>query len=269
MSSDSLWNRAADLILRARHITVLTGAGISTPSGIPDFRSLKSGLWRKTNPLLVASIQVFRIRPQLFFDWVRPLVSRLLDAAPNPAHLALAQLEKAGRIKSIITQNIDDLHQRAGSRNVIEVHGHIRHATCVRCYNVVPMATILTRFVQERQVPRCTRCNGVLKPNVILFGEQLPVAQVTAARREARVCDLMLVAGTSLRVSPVSDLPFIARENGADVIVIDKHATSFDKYATLVIRQDLVRALPGIVGLICKRLAHFECSDFQGVFRKD
>lgn len=253
MNTKTLFSYAADLILGAHHLTVLTGAGISTPSGIPDFRSPGSGLWAQVNPFLVASLQGFRIQPQSFFDWVRPWVNKLIQAVPNPAHIALAQLEKMGRIKAIITQNIDALHQKAGSQNVIEVHGHIRQATCVRCYATVSIETILGRFLNEHEIPRCERCGGVLKPNIILFGEQLPVAQVNAALREARTCDLMLVAGTSLNVSPVADLPFIAHENGARVIVINREPTPIDQYATLVIRQDLVFALPGIVAQIVQR----------------
>lgn len=250
MNTNLLLPRAADLILCARHVTVLTGAGISTPSGIPDFRSFKSGLWNKANPFLVASLQAFRIKPHLFFDWIRPLARLLLDAVPNPAHLALVQLEKMGRLGSIITQNIDNLHQKAGSQNVIEIHGHIRKATCVRCYHAVPTDSILKRFIEDHQIPRCQECGGVLKPNVILFGEQLPVVEVRAARQEALNCDLMVVVGTSLSIAPAADLPFVARENGADVIVINKQPTPIDKVATLVIRQDLVFALPRIVSLI-------------------
>ncbi len=253
MNVQSLLSNAVDLILRAQHITVLTGAGISTPSGIPDFRSAGSGLWNKVNPFQVASIHGFRIQPQSFFDWIRPVAQKLIQAVPNPAHIALAQLEKMGQVKAVITQNIDALHQKAGSQNVIEVHGHIRQATCVRCYNRVSIDTILGGFLYERGVPRCERCGGVLKPNVILFGEQLPVTQINAALREARTCDLMLVAGTSLNVAPIADLPLIARENGAEVIVINKEPTSFDKRATLVIHEDLVSVLPGIVGQIVKR----------------
>lgn len=255
MNTNLLLSRAADLILRARHVTVLTGAGISTASGIPDFRSFKSGLWNKANPLLVASLQAFRIRPWAFFDWLRPLARTLLDAVPNPAHLALAQLERMGRLGSIITQNVDNLHQKAGSRNVIEIHGHMRQATCVRCYHTVATESIIDQFIEGGDMPRCERCGGVLKPNVILFGEQLPLVEVRAARQVARTCDLMLVVGTSLNTAPAADLPLIARENGADVIVINKQPTPIDRHATLVIREDLIFALPHIVALICKQLS--------------
>ena len=250
MNIDPLLARAADLICRARHFVALTGAGVSTPSGIPDFRSPGSGLWGKASPLIVASLHVFRIRPQVFFDWVRPLVRTLVEAVPNPAHEALARLEQMGRLKAIITQNIDNLHQKAGSRNVIEVHGSIRDATCVRCYNVVPLSALLGQFLEERSLPRCKKCGGVLKPNVVLFGEQLPLKALNAARREALSCDVMLVAGSSLTVAPASDLPHIAQANGAKVIVVNRQPTSIDHLASLVIRQDVTVALPGIVELM-------------------
>jgi NAD-dependent deacetylase len=250
MNADHVIHRAAELIRRARHLVVLTGAGISTPSGIPDFRSLKSGLWSKANPLVVASLSVFRLRPQAFFDWIRPLVRTFLDALPNPAHLALAQLEQVGKLQAIITQNVDALHQKAGSRNVIEVHGHIRKATCVRCYEVVPTDTLLPTFVDDSQVPRCEKCGGVLKPNVILIGEQLPHRAINAARRETSNCDLMLVVGSSLTMAPAADLPLAARQNGAELIVVNRQPTPVDKLATLVIRSDVVVALPRIVALV-------------------
>jgi NAD-dependent deacetylase len=250
MNTDTLFHRAAELIRCARHLVVLTGAGISTPSGIPDFRSLGSGLWSKTNPLTVASLPMFRIRPQAFFDWIRPLVRTFLDAIPNPAHVALAQLEQVGRLKAIITQNVDALHQKAGSRNVIEMHGHIRKATCVRCYDVVSTGSLIPRLVGSDQVPRCEKCGGVLKPNVILIGEQLPYREINAARRETNDCDVMLVVGSSLTMAPAADLPYVARENGAQLIVVNKQPTPIDELATLVIHTDVVVALPRIVSLV-------------------
>jgi NAD-dependent deacetylase len=247
MNTHTLLGRAAELICHARYLVALTGAGISTPSGIPDFRSLNSGLWVKVNPLLVASIYAFHIRPQLFFDWVRPLVRTFLDAVPNPAHIALAQLEHMGRLKTIITQNIDALHQKAGSVDVIEVHGHMRSATCMGCHAEVPTDTVLPRFVEGRDMPRCDKCGSILKPNVVLFGEHLPLEAIDAAHRAAQACDTMLVAGSSLTMAPISNLPRIAQENGAYVIVINQQPTSFDRLASIVIREDVAVALPGIV----------------------
>lgn len=250
MSAESVFCQAAQLIRNAHHLVVLTGAGISTPSGIPDFRSFKSGLWQKANPLLVASLSAFRIKPQLFFDWIRPLVRIFMDAVPNPAHVALAQLEHVGRLKAIITQNVDALHQKAGSRHVIEMHGHIRQATCVRCYDVVPTNDIVPQFVDRQDLPRCKKCGGILKPNVILIGEQLPHRELTAARREAAQCDLLFVIGSSLGIAPAADLPLLAQERGAKVMVLNKQPTPIDKYATLVIRADIALALPRIVSFV-------------------
>ena len=206
MDRDQGIERAVDLVRESRHMVAFTGAGHSTPSGIPDFRSPESGLWEKANPMLVASIWSFRLNPQSFFDWVRPLAELTLNARPNPAHLALAALEQRGVLKAIITQNIDDLHQKAGSQRVLELHGHMREATCIRCYTVVPAEPIIERFLSDGRIPRC-ECGGVLKPNVILFGEQLPIQVLNAAIDEARHCDLMLVAGSSLEVTPAAEVP--------------------------------------------------------------
>ena len=252
MSADALYCRAADLVLGAHHLVALTGAGVSTPSGIPDFRSPDSGLWNRVNPFLAASIYAFRIRPRLFFDWIRPLARTILDAAPNPAHLALAQLEQMGRLKTVITQNIDNLHQKAGSTHVIELHGNMRHATCMRCRRSMPTAPLIPRFLTAGEIPRCDRCGGVIKPDVILFGEQLPRQEVNAARAAAKACDVMLVLGSSLTVAPAADLPTMACDNGAQVIVINRQGTGIDDRAALTIRDDVAIALPDIVA----RVAH-------------
>lgn len=250
MCADSLLCRAADLVLGASCLVALTGAGVSTPSGIPDFRSPGSGLWNQVNPFFAASIYAFRIRPQLFYDWIRPLARTMLDAAPNPAHLALAQLEQMGRLKVVITQNIDNLHQKAGSTHVIELHGNMRHATCNRCRRSMPTEPLIPRFLATGDIPRCDRCGGVIKPDVILFGEQLPVQEVCAARAAAAACDVMLVLGSSLTIAPAADLPTVACDNGAQVIVINRQGTGIDRRAAVVIRDDVAVALPEIVARV-------------------
>jgi NAD-dependent deacetylase len=252
MSIEIDTNRAADLVFRSKHMIALTGAGHSTPSGIPDFRSPRSGLWEKANPMLVASIWAFRLNPKTFYDWIRPLARTMLDATPNPAHVALADLEAMGYLKAIITQNIDNLHQRAGSRRVLELHGHMREATCIRCYKVVPIDAKLEQSVLAGKVPHC-ECGGVLKPNVILFGEQLPIRVYNEAVAEARSCDLILVAGSSLEVTPAADLPFVAMENGAKSIVVNFEPTCFDSHANVVIHGDVAVILPAILDAV-KRL---------------
>jgi NAD-dependent deacetylase len=223
-----------------------TGAGHSTPSGIPDFRSPNSGLWEKDDPIAVASIWTFRTHPQSFYQWIQPLADTLLNAVPNPAHIALAELEAKGYLRAVITQNIDSLHQKAGSGRVLELHGHLREATCIRCYQSLPVDAHLQQIVREGQLPRCT-CGGVLKPNVILFGEQLPIRVLNEALREARGCDLILVAGSSLSVPPASEIPYVAVDSGARAIMVNLQPTAFDQWADVTIHGDVAQVLPSIV----------------------
>ncbi len=249
MGFDGKIERAAELVRQARHMVAFTGAGHSTRSGIPDFRSPGSGVWEKDDPMAVASIWAFRVQPQNFYQWIRPLVDVMLDASPNRAHTALAELEGKGALKSVITQNIDSLHQRAGSERVLELHGHLREATCVRCYQVVAVDAGLQQLVREGRVPRCD-CGGVLKPNVILFGEQLPIRVLNEAMKEARECDLILVAGSSLTVPPASDIPYLAVDCGAKAIIVNLQPTAFDQWADVAIQGDVVEVLPRIVEAI-------------------
>src|SRR6185295_3076413 len=197
---------AAGLFRHARRVVVLTGAGISTPSGIPDFRSEGSGLWAHDEPMEVASLNTFRTAPEKFFRWFRPLASQIFCAEPNSAHTALAEYEQAGYQNIIITQNIDGLHQKAGSQQVVEMHGTLQTLSCTQCYQQFPSADFLKPFIENGTIPQCLICNGILKPNVILFGEQLPQAAWQAAQRATHQCDLMLVAGSSLEVLPVAGL---------------------------------------------------------------
>ncbi|GAB4430677.1 MAG: NAD-dependent protein deacylase Cob2 [Anaerolineae bacterium] len=240
---------AAELIASARRVVAMTGAGISTPSGIPDFRSPDSGLWDQADPLEVASIFAFRHNPQRFYNWVRPLALSLLEARPNPAHYALAALEQEGKLKAIITQNIDNLHSKASSKTVYELHGHLRTVTCTRCFAVEDSAAAFAKFMRDGQVPRHT-CGGVLKPNVILFGEPLPIRELVLAQEAIKEADLLLIAGSSLEVAPASDLPQLALENKAKLIIINYQPTYLDARAAVVIRADVAEALPRIVELV-------------------
>jgi len=224
----------------------LTGAGLSTPSGIPDFRSAGSGLWERVDPMAVASLTVFRYHPEAFFDFLRPLASQILQAVPNAAHRALARLEQAGRLVGLITQNIDQLHQKAGSQRVVEVHGNVRRATCIACYREVEAAPYLDRFLRDGTIPRCPACGGVLKPNVILFGEQLPFEPFEQARLWCATADVLLVAGSSLEVTPVSRLPQLALQGGARLIIVNREPTYLDPLAEAVFREDLVQVLPDL-----------------------
>lgn len=237
---------AADLFCQSKRAVVLTGAGISTPSGIPDFRSEGTGLWSRDEPMEVASLSTFRTTPEKFFHWFRPLAGCIHNALPNPAHLALADMEKEHRVHSIITQNIDNLHQKAGSKNVIEMHGTIRTLTCSQCYHQVESWPYLDPFIASGEVPRCSCCGGVLKPDVILFGEQLPQAAWFQAQRDTRECDLMMVAGSSLEVLPVAGLPLQALDRGAHLIIVNNSPTYLNVRADVTIMENVAEIIPAI-----------------------
>lgn len=239
----AILEKARALVKNARYIVALTGAGISTPSGIPDFRSPSSGFWERVDPMAVASIQGFRRNPQAFYDWVRPLLEVTAAARPNPAHLALAEMEAVGKLKAIITQNIDGLHTAAGSQEVIELHGHHRTMTCQSCRQQVASDAPLTAFARDGNVP-CCDCNGILKPDVILFGEMLPFEAMQTAQQHVAACDLMIVAGSSLQVSPASDLPREAVFTGAKLILVNYEPTPIDRWADVIIRGDVAEVLP-------------------------
>jgi NAD-dependent deacetylase len=250
MANEQKIEQAATLIKNAKHAVALTGAGISTPSGIPDFRSPGSGLWEQSDAMSVASFWGFVEHPQAFYDWVKPLSQKMMVAQPNPAHCALAELEAMGIIHAIITQNIDNLHQRAGSKRVLEVHGHMREATCIRCYHMVPAQPLMEKFVADGTMPTCEVCGGVMKPNVVLFGEMLPVSVMYEAEQESKTCDVMLIAGSSLEVAPAADLPLVAKKNGAVLVIVNKTSTIADAYAAVVLREDVANALPRIVAAV-------------------
>jgi NAD-dependent deacetylase len=252
MSLDDQVNQALALLAAARSAIALTGAGISTASGIPDFRTPSSGLWQHVNPLEVASLFAFRHRPQDFYDWIRPLARLMLEALPNAAHQALADLERCGPLKGIITQNIDMLHQKAGSQIIYEVHGHLREVTCIGCYAVFSSAPYWENFLESGEAPRCERCGSALKPNVILYGEQLPVTVLNAARKAIRSSDVMLIVGSSLEVAPAGDLPLLAHENGAKLVVINYEPTFIDDLADVVIRANVVEVLPRLAAAFVK-----------------
>jgi NAD-dependent deacetylase len=235
---------AAGLLRQARAAVALTGAGVSTRSGIPDFRSPQSGLWAKSDPLEVASLLTFRYEPERFFEWVRPLAGLIRRAQPNPAHMALAALEAAGRLRQVLTQNIDGLHQQAGSRQVLELHGGLSTATCVRCFASGPGLALIDTFIETGQAPQCALCGGPLKPDVTLMGEELVVGVLQAARQFARECDVMLVAGCSLEVMPAAGLPLEALEHGAKLILVNYHPTYMDEQATVLIEGDVAEVLP-------------------------
>jgi len=252
LASQAAIEDAAVLIRRAERAVVLTGAGLSTPSGIPDFRSEGTGLWSQDEPMEVASLTTFRTAPERFFKWFQPLAGQIFNAQPNPAHLALAEFERSGHVQTVVTQNIDALHQKAGSKNVVELHGTLRTLTCTNCFKQFEAHPFLQPYVETGKIPQCLNCNGILKPDVILFGEQLPQSAWYAAQRAARQCDLMVVAGSSLEVLPVAGLPMQALDRGAHLIIINNSPTYLNIRADVVILDDVATTLPEIA----KRVLH-------------
>jgi NAD-dependent deacetylase len=237
---------AVTLIRNSKRAIVLTGAGFSTPSGIPDFRSAGSGLWTRYLPMEVASLSTFRHDPEKFFAWLRPLASHMLSAVPNDAHKGLARLEQNGCIRAIITQNIDALHSRAGSNNVLEVHGTLNSLTCTGCYHHFKSIGIIEPYIEDGSLPHCPDCGHLLKPDIILFEEQLPMDIWRRAQQEADSCDLMLIAGTSLEVMPSAGLPMRALENEARLIVVNRSSTYVDVRAYVLITGDVADIIPRI-----------------------
>ena len=239
-----LINTAARMILSAENGVVLTGAGISTASGIPDFRTPGSGLWSRYNPMEVASLTAFRYHPEKFFAWLHPMAKKMFEALPNPAHYAVAILEKAGYMKTTITQNIDGLHQRAGSKQVLEVHGSMESLTCIGCYQKYPAREFIPTFIQQEIPPRCPECDYILKPDIILYEEQLPKTTWLKAQNACQNCNIILVAGSSLEVTPAATLPQKALENNANLIIINQGRTYLDSRAAVRIEGDLAEIMP-------------------------
>ncbi len=246
---DQVIERAAGLLRNAHHAVAFTGAGISTPSGIPDFRSNNSGLWQQSDPMQVASLTSFRQTPQVFFNWLRPLAATITAAQPNPAHFALAELEKAGLLKAVITQNIDGLHQLAGSQNVFEVHGSMSTLTCLNCHVSFPSKAYYRALVAHKKLPLCPHCQKILKPDIVMFEEHLPVETWRAAEKHSREADVFLVAGSSLEVMPAAGLPLMAFDHNAAIIINNFTPTYIDTYAQVLLPIDVMLALPQITRL--------------------
>jgi NAD-dependent deacetylase len=234
---------AVELLRSSRRTLALTGAGVSTRSGIPDFRSERSGLWKNVDPLEVASVWGFHEHPERFYAWFRPLLLKTVGARPNAAHLSLAQMEASGRLTGVATQNIDSLHQAAGSKCVWELHGHLRTVTCLGCHESQPAERHLQQVLADLPPPRCGSCQELLKPDVVLFGEPLPYQILARAQEEALLCDVMLIVGTSLEVMPAADLPLLARRRGAHLILVNLTPTPLDAQMDVIVREDVGNAL--------------------------
>jgi NAD-dependent deacetylase len=249
MSSFSLEDKiqqTIELLGKSHNAVALTGAGISTPSGIPDFRSPNSGLWTQNDPMQSASLTVFRRNPERFFTWLHPLACKIFQAQPNPAHQALAGLEKAGFLSSVITQNIDHLHQLAGSTNVIEIHGSLASFECNFCRREFPSDPFLDSFIHQEILPKCPSCGRILKPGFTLFEESLPEDAWNQALWYCEHADVMLVVGTSLEVSPASSLPLYALDNHASLVINTYSSTYLDASASILLPGNVAEVLPQI-----------------------
>jgi NAD-dependent deacetylase len=237
--------RLAELIRSRQPCVVLTGAGVSTESGIPDFRS-PTGLWAKLDPLEYGSIEAFRRDPRKVWIFYKPRIAMLTEAEPNPAHRALAELEQLDLVQAVVTQNIDLLHERAGSRELVEVHGSIRTSSCGACGERYPLWQVLA-LLEDADAPACPRCGEILKPDVVFFGELLPPAAIDRAYALARGAALLLVVGSTLDVYPVAGLPFEAVQSGGDVAIVNRGETAFDEQAVLRIEATAGELLPQVV----------------------
>jgi NAD-dependent deacetylase len=241
--------RLAELMRESRSTVVLTGAGVSVPSGIPDFRTPETGLWANVDPMEVAHIDVFERDPARFWSYYRPRFHSLGDKWPNRAHEALAELERRGLIEGVITQNIDRLHRAAGSENVIEVHGSIATSSCRECAASYGIEEVDALF-DVAGVAVCDACGGPVKPDVVLFGEMLPEPAMREAQRLAEAADLILCIGSSLAVHPVAGLPAVTLDRGGRLALVTKGPTPYDGDAVLKLEGEVDEELSALAAAL-------------------
>ncbi|HEX6782130.1 MAG TPA: Sir2 family NAD-dependent protein deacetylase [Solirubrobacterales bacterium] len=241
--------RLAELLGQSRRAVALTGAGVSVPSGIPDFRTPETGLWAKVDPMEVAHIDVFERDPERFWSYYRPRFASLGDKEPNRAHEALAELERRGLIEGVVTQNVDRLHRAAGSENVIEVHGSIETSSCTVCETSFGLEEMDALF-DARGVALCAECGGAVKPDVVLFGEMLPVEAIERATELAEEADLMLCVGSSLAVHPVAGLPQLTLGHGGRLAIVTKGETPYDGEAELKLEGEVDEELAALLAAL-------------------
>jgi NAD-dependent deacetylase len=242
--------RVADLLCAAERAVVLTGAGVSVPSGIPDFRSPGSGLWENHDPMEVAHIDAWRRDPDRFWSFYSQRFATLTDKRPNDAHLALAELERRGLLRGVITQNIDRLHRKAGTERLIEVHGSIEWSICLRCGERVSIDRVVELLDAADGAPPCPTCGAPLKPDVVLFGELLPERALTEAQDLAMAADLMLCVGSSLEVYPVAGLPAMTRGGGGRLALVTQGPTPYDGEAEVKLDGDVVEELRAVLAAL-------------------
>lgn len=241
--------RLAELLAASSRTVLLSGAGVSVPSGIPDFRTPETGRWANVDPMEVAHIDVFEHDPERFWAYYRPRFHELGDKRPNRAHTAIAELERRGLVGAVVTQNIDRLHRVAGSREVIEVHGSIETSTCMDCGGAYGLAAVEELF-DARGVAICSACGGNVKPDVVLFGELLPEAAIRRAQELAAAAELLVCVGSSLVVHPVAGLPRLTLEAGGRLAIVTKGATPYDGEAELKLEGEVDEELTALLGAL-------------------
>jgi NAD-dependent deacetylase len=241
--------RLAELIRESGSTVALTGAGVSVPSGIPDFRTPETGLWANVDPMEVAHIDVFERDPARFWSYYRPRFQSLGDKQPNAAHEALAELEREGLVAAVITQNIDRLHSAAGSQNVVEVHGSIETSSCRSCAASYGLDEMDALFDTDG-VALCANCTGPVKPDVVLFGEMLPELAMRRAQELAEAAELMICVGSSLAVFPVAGLPGLTLERGGRLAIVTKGSTPYDADAALKLEGEVDAELSALLAAL-------------------
>ncbi len=240
----------AQLILETNNIVVLTGAGMSTESGIADFRSPGTGLWEKVNPDEFASIHSYVSDTKKNLDFMLEMGLNIFKARPNKGHKMLTKLQKLGKLKGILTQNIDGLHQKAHSNNIVELHGTAHEAICMGCDKIYPITAMINQVMKGENRPSCEACNGLLKPNAIFFGEPLRSEILSQADDMINRCDLLIVLGSSLLVYPVAFYPRKAISLGAKIAIINIQETDVDSFADVVIHEKIGDVFPLIVEIV-------------------
>jgi len=235
-------------IAAAERVVALTGAGVSVPSGIPDFRSPGTGLWERVDPMEVAHIDAFRRDPKRFWGFYAQRFDSLAHKQPNAAHRALAAMESAGLLQAVVTQNVDELHRKAGTRELVEVHGSIAGCVCLHCGASVSREQARSRIAADPDgVPRCEACDAPLKPRVVLFGEMLPEEALLRAQQLCGRADVLLCIGSSLEVYPVAALPELTLAAGGKVAIITRGTTPFDDLAGVRLDGDVVAEMQGLL----------------------
>ena len=242
--------QVADLLRSAERAVVLTGAGISVPSGIPDFRTPGTGLWENVDPMEVAHIDAWRRDPDRFWSFYGQRFASLTDKLPNEAHHAIAELERRGLVQGVITQNIDRLHRLAGSKRLIEMHGSIEWSICMQCRGKLPIDRVVELLARAEGAPECPACVAPLKPDVVLFGELLPERALAEAQALALDADLMLCVGSSLEVYPVAGLPAMTSGAGGRLVLITQGPTPYDRDAEVKLEGDVVDELQAVIAAL-------------------